>query len=718
MSVRPVSEAGERSPGAAGGAGRPDLVLVTMPFQHVQFPSLAVGLLKAILARDGFACRAVYANLRFAELLGLEAALLGEREWAGSFFGDWLFQRALFPGQGMPAGVWVRNYVPPGRPPRDEAAVAREQAALAVTAEGLRSEAEAFLDDLAAEIVAAEPAAVGCTVTAPQLTASLALLRRVRELAPDVVTLAGGPGCEAGQGRALHEGFPFLDHVVSGDADELVAPLLSGILDHGAALPGDALPEGVYAPWHREHGYPEPADGTTWRGRVPSLAGLPTPDYDEYFATLAESPGVRDRVVPGVSFESSRGCWWADEAGPCAFCGDCGSWVAYRRKPAAQTLADVRALRAKYGAEHFTATDNVIDCDYFDGFLDELAADGPRALFYELRPDVTREQVRSLRRAGVTYAQAGIESLHTPALRAIRKGVAAWQNLQCLRYMREAGVRLSWFFMTKIPGEDDAWNEAQAALVPLLTHLQPPNFVGRVRPERFNSYFRDACERGLRIRPREPFLRLYAPVREAAVGFTFHFEELGMLEQLGDPLAFMFHPGREFLITAGRDWKKLFDDPATRPRLEWHDDGTTLRVVDTRPVAVAPEHLLTGLERQVLLTGDQAPHEDDLAGSLRDAAAGAEVAGGRTGAGSPAEAPSSAALLAAVESLVDRRLLLRIDGRLLALPVAGPCLEYADPQELGTGWVESPVDRVAGTVAQVFALTAAPAPPAASRAGP
>ena len=96
---------------------------------------------------------------------------------------------------------------------------------------------------------------------------------------------------------------------------------------------------------------------------------------------------------------------------------------------------------------------------------------------------------------------------------------------------------------------------------------------------------RDACERGLRIRPREPFLRLYAPVREAAVGFTFHFEELGMLEQLGDPLA-------------------------------------------------------------------------------------------------------------------------------------GPCLEYADPQELGTGWVESPVDRVAGTVAQVFALTAAPAPPAVSRAGP
>ena len=683
--VRAAGGAADRAGGAAdrpGGRGpaRPDLVLVTMPFQHVQFPSLAVGLLKAILAREGFAVRAVYANLRFAGRCGLDAALLGEREWHASFFGDWLFQRALFPGAEMPAEEWVRDYAGAKRLTEEEL-----KAAVA-TAAALRADAEAFLDDLAAEIVASAPAAVGCTVTAPQLTASLALLRRVRELAPDVVTLAGGPGCEAGPGRALHEGFPFVDHVVSGDADELIAPLLSGILERGAALPGDGLPEGVYAPWHRAHGYPDTVDGATYRGRVASLAGLPTPDYDEYFATLAASPALREAITPGVSFESSRGCWWADEVGPCAFCGDCGSWLAYRRKPAGQALADIRSLRERYGASRFTATDNVIDCDYFDGFLDELAADAltadaPPAIFYELRPDVTREQVRSLRRAGVTYAQAGLESLHTPALRAVRKGVAAWQNLQCLRWMREAGVRLSWFIMTKIPGEDDAWNEAQAELVPLLTHLQPPNFVGKVRPERFNRYFRDAGELGLRIRLKEPYLALFAPAREAAEGFSFHFEDVGMLEELSDPLAFMVRPGREFVARACRQWHEVFDDPATRPRLEWYEDGDALRVLDTRPVAVAAEHLLTGLEKDVLLLADAAPHEDDLAGLLPGEAAGAVAAG----------PPSDAAVREAVEALVERRLVLRIDGRLLALPVAGPCLDYAGAEELGTGWVKSVV---------------------------
>jgi len=245
---RPGEEAGRPAEGGgpAADATRPDLVLVTMPFQHVQFPSLAVGLLKAILAREGFACRAVFANLRFADRLGVDTALLGEREWHASFFGDWLFQRALFPGAEMPAEEWVRDYA------GSERLTQEQRGAVVASAEALRVDAEAFLDGLAAEIVEAAPAAVGCTITAPQLTASLALLRRVEELAPNVVTLAGGPGCEAGPGRALHEG--------------------------------------VYAPWHRTHVYPEVADGSSYRGRVRSLAGLPPPDYDECFEAHASEP--------------------------------------------------------------------------------------------------------------------------------------------------------------------------------------------------------------------------------------------------------------------------------------------------------------------------------------------------------------------------------------------------------------------------------------------
>jgi ribosomal peptide maturation radical SAM protein 1 len=649
-----------------------------MPFQHLRFPSLAVGLLKAILAREGFACRAVYANLLFAARLGLDLALLGERQWNVSYLGDWLFQRALFPDAGVTAAEFVRDYLRPGGIPDAERRRLEELAGAA------RRGAERFLDELAAEIVAARPAAVGCTVTAVQLTASLALLQRVKEIAPQVVTLAGGPGCEAGPGRAIHEGFSFLDYVVSGDADELIAPLLRGITLRGAGLAGEALPEGVYGPWQRAHGYPAPGKDGAPRARVASLAGLPTPDYDEYFEVLAAASGLRDALTPGVSFETSRGCWWAAESGACAFCGDCGSWPAYRRKPAAQALAEIAALRERYGATRLVATDNVIDGAYFDGFLEGLAQAPGAAVFYEVRPDLSKAQALSLRRAGVTYVQAGIESLHTPALKAIHKGVAAWQNLQCLRWARQYGLTLSWFFMTKIPGGEDEWDDAQAALVPLLTHLQPPNFVGVVRPERFNRYFREADLHGLRIRAKEPYLRLFAPVRTAAQGFTFHFEELGAQQELADPLDFLLRPGRGFLRRAVAAWRAAFADPATRPRLEWRAEERALLVCDTRPAAVAAEHRLTGLEKELLLAADEAP---------REAALVARLAG-------PGAAP--AALRAALGALEERLLIVRLDGRVVALPLEAPCLEYAAPEELAIGWIEGEDRRARLSVAEVL----------------
>lgn len=47
-------------------------MLVTMPHAQVMRPSIALGILKASLLREGISCRVDYANLRFAETVGLE----------------------------------------------------------------------------------------------------------------------------------------------------------------------------------------------------------------------------------------------------------------------------------------------------------------------------------------------------------------------------------------------------------------------------------------------------------------------------------------------------------------------------------------------------------------------------------------------------------------------------------------------------------------------
>ena len=75
--------------------------------------------------------------------------------------------------------------------------------------------------------------------------ASLALLRRVRELDPGVITMLGGANCETVMGEATHRCFPWVDYVVSGEADGLVTGCLRLALTRGRDVAATELPRGV-----------------------------------------------------------------------------------------------------------------------------------------------------------------------------------------------------------------------------------------------------------------------------------------------------------------------------------------------------------------------------------------------------------------------------------------------------------------------------------------
>ena len=55
----------------------------------------------------------------------------------------------------------------------------------------------------------------------------LALLRKIKERAPDTVTMMGGANCEGPMGEATHRYFSWVDCVVSGAADELPESVLN-----------------------------------------------------------------------------------------------------------------------------------------------------------------------------------------------------------------------------------------------------------------------------------------------------------------------------------------------------------------------------------------------------------------------------------------------------------------------------------------------------------
>src|SRR5262249_30613673 len=160
-----------------------------------------------------------------------------------------------------------------------------------------------------------------------------------------------------------------------------------------------------------------------------------------YFQALAASP-LRTSVRPGLPLETSRGCWWG-AAHQCTFCGLNGSSLGFRSKSSERVLAEIRELEERHGISDFEVVDNILDMGYFKTLVPALAGEERRRhIFYEVKANLTRAHVEALQRAGITWVQPGIESLHTEVLRLMDKGISGWQNVQLLKWTREFGVRL------------------------------------------------------------------------------------------------------------------------------------------------------------------------------------------------------------------------------------------------------------------------------------
>jgi radical SAM superfamily enzyme YgiQ (UPF0313 family) len=260
---------------AGGGAGT-DVSLVCMPYAAVHRPSIALGLLKASLAGTGIRCAVEYANIDYAARVGLDALGLMFFLRTDSLIGEWTFAGAAFPDHPGEVGDILgraRRYQPPSLP-----RTAVDDRAFGSVFEHLREEAPGFVDEVARRVLAKGPRIVGCTSTFEQHCASLALLRRIKELAPSVVTMLGGANCEAEMGWAAIRAFPWVDFVVSGEADLLFPALCHAALEWGAAIDPGRLPEGVLSAAHvRDRTY-GPQRRPVPRAVVPHLDASPVPD--------------------------------------------------------------------------------------------------------------------------------------------------------------------------------------------------------------------------------------------------------------------------------------------------------------------------------------------------------------------------------------------------------------------------------------------------------
>ena len=601
-----------------------DICLVSMPYAAIERPSIALGLLTAELRGAGITVVSRYACLDFAERVGLHAyhAVLGSK--TSLFIGEWTFAAAAFPEM----SAVDRHYLTTCA---EEIAKNRGAGNGADPVElllRLREEAARFTAAAADEIVAQRPRIVGCSSTFQQHAPSLALLRAVRERDPDIITMIGGTNCESSMGTATRRNFPWVDFVFSGEADEVIVPFVRDVLDHGREV---VPPPGVIDAATATQAGIEPPRASVW-----SVDAIPTPDYDDYFTALGRS-SLRDVVVPALVVETSRGCWWGAKS-HCTFCGLNGGNMAFRAKSPDRAALEFHRLATRYGIRRFTVVDNIIDMQYHQSVLPQLAGHG-YDIFYETKANLRRHHMQSFFDAGVRSIQPGIESLHDDILRLLAKGNKAWMNVQLLKWAAELGMEISWVFLIDVPAQRDQWYIEMMAWLPQIMHLAPPSFAVPIQFMRFSPYHRDAAKYGFDLVPEPAYAQVYPLSSAEMEQLAYEFiDRRAPAENVGI--------GQLLLLA----WLGLWRDgyySDTRRVLAMQSDEHGIDIVDTRSCRTADRHRLEGDAARLYMACDEATDR----GTLRE----------RLGIGGGLEP--------IVESLLAAKLLLDLNGRLLGLAV-------------------------------------------------
>ncbi len=579
-----------------------DVCFISMPFTAVFSPSIGIALLQGALRRDGFSTSAYYASLDI-----IKSGIITESENSSlirSQYSEWLFSEAAFRQKRTDSMLYLLESCRQSR---------QNPAVIIPRLQEIKERIPEFIEQAADMVIARNPHVAAATSMFFQHIPSLAVLRRIKEKRPDIITLIGGANCDMPMGMGNHRYFEWLDYVIVGEADEVISPLIKQVLEYGNELPLELIPPGVLAPVHRGAGYPD----VSWRSLPENLDKLPLPDYSDYFIEL-QHYGFYDKDKVILLAEGSRGCWWAANKMGCKFCSLNTAQHTYRIKSPEKVLRELDEFSERYEYSGVEFTDNALPVKYFESLLPELAAKKKKKpIFYEIRANrFTREKARLLREAGIKSMQIGIEALNERLLRIMNKGTELWENIQALKFCACENILIFWNLLFEIMGEKSEDFFATIELSKKLLHINAPTGFVVMQYHRYSPFFNENTN----LEPHWRYSYLYPLQAEGIAEIAYCYLEKNH-DTIFDSMGTNALDNHEYYAALQEIigfWKYCTrrNDAVV---LLGNDNGTELKVVDTRPVlksgafkeavdtAVRHEYNLTGIERELLIACDQAP---------------------------------------------------------------------------------------------------------------
>lgn len=574
------------------------VLLITMPFATTMHPAIGISLLKARLYEEGVPCDIKYFNIDFAEMIGREKyEEMCQSQGDRTFIREWFFAQHYY-GEQLPEEQEYIKYLEK---------VYQVSSDYFEDLLSIKSFIKPFMDQCIESVSWKLYDIIGFTTMFEQNLPCLALARRVKLLDHTKIIVFGGANCDQEMGLELHQCFPTIDYVCSGEADFAFPELVKRIKDKKSV-------EGIPGIIYRNNGKSIVLPGTV---SVENLDALPYPDYDDYFSQLEHKPTSffssslrNDGVPPGLPMETSRGCWWGERS-QCKFCGLNRGTIGFRSKSKDRVMKELTYLVDKYNESQFFMVDNILDMNYFNELLPELEERRlPIQFFYEIKANLNKEQVQMLYKAGITLIQPGIESLNSHVLRLMAKGVSALRNIQLLKYCGEFGIFPGWSIIVGFPGERIEDYKQMVELMYKVTHLPPPHGNACFSLQRFSPYFANPKEYGIiNVRPESSYRFIY-PFEESSIFNLAYFFAFDYRDDVKPPNC------NEELTKALDYWKACYANNETLYTFE--TSPSTLLIKDTRSNAIVSQTVLESAQKDIYEYCDKIQNFSSIFSHIRE----------------------------------------------------------------------------------------------------
>ena len=283
------------------------------------------------------------------------------------------------------------------------------------------------------------PEMVGISQFTHNRSESLGLARLVKEIDPGCFTLLGGPHATHAWQEQL-ERYPEIDAVVLGEGEETLVEIVEARREGRslASVPGLAWREGG-----------EPVR-TAPRGAITELDALPLAAGE-----LGETVGVDLRRQLEFII-TSRGC-----PASCLFCSSPLFWGrGVRFRSPESVVRELRMVQERYGLIYFSFRDDTFTANRSRVMeICRLIEEERLHILWNCQSRVNavdEEMLVAMKRAGCECIQFGVESGSPEMLKALGKRILPADVERAAAAVRRAGINLSVYLITGIPGEGDA----------------------------------------------------------------------------------------------------------------------------------------------------------------------------------------------------------------------------------------------------------------------